>query len=192
MNPRPGGKTQTGNVADARARLAIARKYLEVAHVAASESDESPEARNVAGALAVLAGIAAADAACFAALGLRSRSQNHRDAIALLEQITPGGAAAARHLARLLDLKDAAQYGIISLSSKELKEALRAADALETFTIDVVRRKGGTQPRSRGRSSPYTRRPPLPFQRKDGGGPSRCRASRQVLTVTRWACRSLR
>jgi hypothetical protein len=53
----------------------------------------------------VLAGIAAADAVCCSALGRRSRSQNHRDAVALVRQVFPAGPAAARHLERLLGLK---------------------------------------------------------------------------------------
>ena len=55
------------DAADARKRLADAEKYLEVAELVASE--DSLESHNVATGLAVLAGIAAADAACCKALG---------------------------------------------------------------------------------------------------------------------------
>jgi hypothetical protein len=59
---------------------------LEVAELAAVEQ-EIPASRSVAEALAVLSGIAAADAACCAALGRHSRGEDHREAAALLRQI---------------------------------------------------------------------------------------------------------
>jgi hypothetical protein len=49
-------------------RLDNAQKSLEVAELAAAEQ-EIPASRSVAAALAVLSGIASADAACCAALG---------------------------------------------------------------------------------------------------------------------------
>jgi hypothetical protein len=66
-----------------------AEKSLEVAELVAGEH-EIPESRSVAAALAVLAGIAAADAACCAALGRRSRRDDHRQAAALLREIVDG------------------------------------------------------------------------------------------------------
>lgn len=84
----------------------------------------------VAASLAVLAGIAASDAACCKALGERSRSENHHDAETLLDQIAPCGKQAAKRLRQLLDLKDAAHYGFISVTSAELKRALRQAKGL--------------------------------------------------------------
>ena len=91
--------------------------------------------------LAVLAGIAASDAACCAALGRRSRGRDHRQAIDLLREVSPGGPDAARHLQlqRLLDLKDTAQYGVISLTGQDLRTALRAARSLVTFSAGVLR-----------------------------------------------------
>ena len=59
------------DAADARKRLGDAEKYLEVAQLVAIE--DSFEAHNVAAGLAVLAGIAAADAACCKALNESSR-----------------------------------------------------------------------------------------------------------------------
>lgn len=52
----------------------------------------------MAASVAILAGIASADAACCQELGKRSRSENHHDAEVLLEQITPGGKRAASQL----------------------------------------------------------------------------------------------
>lgn len=43
-------------------------------------------------------------------------------------------------LDQLLDIKDAAQYGVISLSGNSLKGALRSASCLVEFTARVIRR----------------------------------------------------
>lgn len=84
----------------------------------------------VAAALAVLAGIAASDAVCCAALGQRSRGQDHRQAIALLSQVSPDGQPMARDLERLLAVKDDAHYGMLHLSSQRAALALRQARRL--------------------------------------------------------------
>lgn len=76
---------------------------------------------------------AASDAVCCARLGRRSRSQDHHDAERLLAEIVPGGRAAAKDLRRLLDLKDAAQYGVMHVSATELRSALRRARSLVGF-----------------------------------------------------------
>lgn len=95
--------------------------------------------RSVAAALAVLAGIAASDAACCARLGQRSRGQSHHQALDLLGQIVPGGGGAAKHLKHLLDLKDGAHYGVIHVSNKELTSALRHSRALVDYANERVR-----------------------------------------------------
>jgi hypothetical protein len=59
----------------ARTRLENARKFFEVAELAAAEK-EIPSSRSVAAALAVLSGIAAADAACCALLDRRSGGED--------------------------------------------------------------------------------------------------------------------
>jgi hypothetical protein len=88
----------------------------------------------------VLSGIAAADAACCAALGRRSRGEDHREAAALLRQIVPEGDRAARALIDLLNLKDTAQYGLIPITRRELTTALRRAKTLLDFAANVLRR----------------------------------------------------
>ncbi len=95
---------------------------------------------SVAAALAVLAGIAAADAACCHALGRRSRSDNRHDAEALIETITPGGKSAASALRRLLNLKDEAHYGFYAVRRPSLIAAMRQARTLIEFAGDVARR----------------------------------------------------
>jgi hypothetical protein len=99
-----------------------------------------PSSASVAASLAVLAGIAASDAACFAALGRRSRGQSHHAAGALLKQIAPGGTKAAQAFSRLIDLKDTAHYGIINVTASKLKNALRDASQLVDFAAQVLNR----------------------------------------------------
>ncbi len=130
-------RTQTCSDQDAKTRLAHARKFLDVAELVASEGDDL-EYSSVAAALAVLAGIAASDAACCKALGRRSRGQDHRAAIELVEQVEPGGKDASKALRRLLTLKDEAHYGLFDVSGADLKTALRQAKALVDFGAEVL------------------------------------------------------
>ena len=115
-----------------------ARKFLEVARLVASE--ESEESLSVSAALAVLAGIAGSDAACCAALGRRSRSQNHQEALDLVTAIVPGGPEAGKQLGRLLNLKDTASYGTMFVSRAKVTAALRQAGDVVEFAGKIVRR----------------------------------------------------
>jgi hypothetical protein len=140
MTPaRSAGRTQPCSVAQARTRLGHARKFLDVAELVASEGEDL-EYASPAAALAVLAGIAASDAACCKALGRRSRGQDHRQAEALVEQIVPGGKQAANSLRRLLNLKDEAHYGLFDVGGQDLQAALRQAKSLVTFADRVMQR----------------------------------------------------
>lgn len=132
------GRTQTCDRTHARTRLDNAEKSLEVAELAAAEQ-EIPASRSVAAALAVLSGIAAADAACCPALGRRSRGDDHREAAALLRQIVDGDRP-AKALIELLNLKDTAQYGLIPITKRELTTTLRRARTLLDFAREVLRR----------------------------------------------------
>lgn len=136
---RPAGRTAACTRADALRRQDQAEKFLEVAELVEANSDQDAASANVSASLAVLAGIAAGDAACCAALGRRSRGQDHRQAIDLLRQVSPGGPEAARQLQRLLDLKDSAHYGVITLSGEALKSAVRGARNLVAFSAGVLR-----------------------------------------------------
>ncbi len=133
------GRRQSCSARDARIRRSHARKFLEVAEIAAEDQDQDPEYASAAASLAVLAGIAAADAACCKALGERSRSQDHHEAERFLQRIV-GGKTAARQLRDLIDLKDAAHYGFIDVSRPELRKALRRAQALLKFADEVLDR----------------------------------------------------
>ena len=77
MSPRGGSRTQQCGAEHARTRLSQARAFLEVADLVGDEHD-NVATPGVAAALAVLAGIAASDAACCAVPGERSRGQDHR------------------------------------------------------------------------------------------------------------------
>ncbi len=76
---------------------------------------------------------------CCAALGRRSRGEDHREAAALLHQIVDGDRA-AKALIELLNLKDTAQYGLIPITRRELTTAIRRAKTLIDFAGEVMRR----------------------------------------------------
>lgn len=142
MAGRGASRTQPCSIADARTRLAHARKFLEVAEMTAGEGGDV-EYASAAAALAVLAGIAASDAACCAALGRRSRGQDHQQATELVGQVEPGGEKATKALRRLLSLKDEAHYGLFDVGGKDLQAALRQAKALVEFASGAIQRRPG-------------------------------------------------
>jgi hypothetical protein len=76
MSPRSVGRTQNCGEVDGQVRLDQARAFLEVAELVGTEDDELATP-SVAMALAVRAGIAAADAACCTVLGRRTRNPPH-------------------------------------------------------------------------------------------------------------------
>lgn len=137
MSPRSSGRVQPCDQTQAQVRLDQARAFLDTAELIGTVDDDlaSP---GVAAALAVLAGIAAADATCCVVLGQRSRGQDHRQATDLLRQIEPNGTTLARDLARLLDLKDGAHYGMVYVSGQKAAAAVRQARRL----VDAARALG--------------------------------------------------
>jgi hypothetical protein len=139
MSPAAKGRTQLCSEPQARTRLDHARRFLDVAQLTAGE-DDAKEYSSAAAALAVLAGIAASDAACCKALGRRARGQDHRQAADLVAQIEPGGGRAANSLRRLLNLKDEAHYGLFDIAGKDLRSALRQAQTLVTFAEEILQR----------------------------------------------------
>jgi hypothetical protein len=124
-------RTQACSATEANKRLTDAQAFLEAAELV---DDPSASAAN-----AVLAGIAAADAACCKTLGERSRGQDHRNAVALVEQVAPGGKDAANALSRLLGLKNDAEYGLTKLSAANRDAALRQARKLVGWAETVLR-----------------------------------------------------
>lgn len=123
MTGRTKGRAEACGRAEAKTRLNQALMFRDVAALVIDESVDS--APGVAAALAVLAGIAAADAACCAELGERSRGQDHRQAIELVRRIPGDGAKMANDLAALLDIKDAAHYAPVVFSRGTARTALR-------------------------------------------------------------------
>lgn len=138
MSPRESGRTQNCGTREARTRLRDAEAQLDLAEL--GRDANAPEERKAAASCAVLAGIAAVDAACCHALGERSRSQNHRDAVSLVRRVMPDGPDAARQFERLLGLKDLAQYGFEDLTRQKLLGSVRQAQALVNFAKAVLAR----------------------------------------------------
>jgi hypothetical protein len=103
-----------------------------------ADEGEGRSYAGVAASLAVLAGIAASDAACCRALGRRARGDDHQEASALLAQVEPGGQEASRALARLLSIKDGAQYGFTDVGGANLRGAMRQAGAVVEFAAAVL------------------------------------------------------
>jgi len=103
VSPRTAARTAPCTRADARARLRKAQSFVTGPELALGASDDPLlDLPGVAAALAVPAGIAAADAACCAALGERSRGQAHNEAIALVRTVRPHGVQMGRDLERLI------------------------------------------------------------------------------------------
>jgi len=123
--------TRKAGIPEARSRRQIAQKYLEVADVVAVEDGA---AINVAVGLAVLAGIAAGDAICIAAIGERYSGSDHSAAAGLLSRVD---AALGKQLRRIVDLKPGSHYGDRLLRTQDRTIALRAAALL----VDAARER---------------------------------------------------
>jgi hypothetical protein len=133
----PTSRSSSCGPIEAIARLRTALAYLEVADLVLGERDRD-EYLNVAAGLAVLAGIAASDAICCARLGRRHRGENHRDAADLLRAATPDGSELSTTLLRLLDLKDAAHYGVMIVAARKGRDAVRWARRLVDRAQEVI------------------------------------------------------
>ncbi|MEO8095889.1 MAG: hypothetical protein ABI632_13295 [Pseudolysinimonas sp.] len=107
-----------------RVRRRHAESYLAAADLVVDLSDDADidTVANVVGSLAVLAGIAATDSICGRALGIRSASESHFDAIELLSQVA--GVRLAPTLKRLLQGKTDTQYSPLLLSPSKSRDML--------------------------------------------------------------------
>jgi hypothetical protein len=132
-SPRTGHCTP----ADARTRLRQAESLLLVADIALSD-DTDTASPGVAAALAVLAGIAASDAACCHRLHRRPRGQDHGQAPDLVATVHPHGAEMARDLRALLAAKDDSHYGLHLVSASKAHALLKRARRLVDRAGDVV------------------------------------------------------
>jgi hypothetical protein len=122
-------RTQPCGRPEARTRLEQAEAFVLAAELVLDDTTALANP-GVAAALAILAGIAASDAACCARLRRRSRGQAHEEAVTLLETVEPGGTEMAKDLKRLLQKKDSASYGVSFLSLGEARDLVGWAKRL--------------------------------------------------------------
>ncbi|CAN5447252.1 hypothetical protein BH10ACT7_BH10ACT7_04110 [soil metagenome] len=123
MNPRVGTATVAMSPSEVNGRAQQARDFLETAQLALEIGPNS------AASNAVLAGIAAGDAICGKALGIRSHSGSHGDAVAIVRR-AHGGESAANHLKALVALKSAAAYEPRMVTAAKASEAVQHAERL--------------------------------------------------------------
>lgn len=127
MTPRHAGRVATCTPAEGRARRGQARAFLDVAELVLTEDRREA---HVAAALAVLAGIAAADAICGLSLGRWSRGQDHNQAVTLLGEVALRDTTLPTKLRRLLAEKDTVHYSAALISVDRAKAMVRQATAL--------------------------------------------------------------
>lgn len=125
-------RTAAGGKPEARARLRVAIKYLEVAQLAGTEPGQA--VNNVVVGISVLSGIAAGDVLCLLALGKRYSGTDHAEGVRLLATVDPDHAKA---LATLVRLKPPAHYGHSFLNEADRIKALRAASVLVVAAQDA-------------------------------------------------------
>ncbi|HEY4027672.1 MAG TPA: HEPN domain-containing protein [Candidatus Dormibacteraeota bacterium] len=118
-------RVRTGGRAEARAHLDKAREFLDAARAALDASWH-----NAAASSAVLAGINAKDALCFALAGRNVAADDHRAAVNELRALGAPGREPATALDRLLGLKDRAQYDQRGVTATDAQAALRRAGTL--------------------------------------------------------------
>lgn len=116
------GRARVVTAAETRQYLAKAAEFLAVA-------EDCLEAGRYIAATgnAVHAGINAADAVCGARTGHRSTSQDHAQALRLLNEAGADGKEVAKHLARLLPLKTKAEYDPQAVPKGVASKAVEAA-----------------------------------------------------------------
>lgn len=127
MSPRRSGRVVTCTPAECRTRRDQARRFLEVAELVLTEDRREA---HVAAALAVLAGIAAADAICGLSLGKWSRGPDHRQAAELLDEVAVRDSSLPTKFRRLLADKDAAHYSPSLITIDKATTMVRRAAAL--------------------------------------------------------------
>lgn len=110
-------------------RAQQARAYLLIADLALTDR-AMPGHTNVAGANAVLAGIAASDAICGHALGVRPVGEAHDDAITLLKRASVPTSRAPAQLKRLLSSKTDTQYSPDLVSENTATALVNSAQRL--------------------------------------------------------------
>jgi hypothetical protein len=123
--------------AQGRSRLAQAQAFVAAADLVLSDQTDTATP-GVAAALAVLAGIAASDAACCFKLRKRPRGQDHVEAVKLLGTVVPHGEAMAKDLGRLLAAKDESHYGVTLVDRTKARRLLGYARRLTELAGQVL------------------------------------------------------
>lgn len=132
-------RTQDCNREDALSRLRQAESFVEVADMVITGSDNGDVATpEVAAALTVLAGIAAADAACCAKLKMRARGRDHKEAVPMLGSVRPHGQQMSKDLERLLNRKDDAHYGLHLIGKGDTEKMLEWAKRIVSNARKVL------------------------------------------------------
>ena len=115
-------KTRPVSAAQVRAYAGKSDEY------AAAAANELAEGRcTAATSLAIHAAINAADAVCGARLGHRAAGDDHDQALTLLRQAGPDGAAIESDLRRLLPLKTKAEYDFDDIAPAVAAKAVERA-----------------------------------------------------------------
>jgi Tfp pilus assembly protein PilX len=131
MTPR----TKSMDSNEVAGRAAQAREFLRAAELFLGEARA---ANSVAGSNAVLAGIAAADAICGKVLGVCSKGDDHRQAVALLESAV-GSVNAVRDLERLVSDKSLAGYSAQFLTDSKTRDLVRYAGRIVEAMESILR-----------------------------------------------------
>lgn len=121
----------------AETRLSDARAYLQQADISLRLVD-GPRRNATVVSSAVLAGIAASDAACALAIGTVSAGA-HDQAVRLLARVS-GSTRAVGDLSKLVAIKTAAQYTGKSMAERQATDAITRALRLIAFAESQRRR----------------------------------------------------
>jgi hypothetical protein len=132
-----GPRTTACTTEQARSRLRQAEAFVMAADLVLSD-DTDTATPGVAAALAVLAGIAASDAACCSKLRKRPRGQDHAEAVKLVRTVVPHGDDMAHDLGRLLAAKDESHYGITLIDRAKARRLVGYARRLTTRAGAVI------------------------------------------------------
>jgi hypothetical protein len=132
-------RTSACTPAQGRSRLEQAESFLVAAELVLSD-DTNSATPGVAAALAVLAGIAASDAACCARLRKRPRGQDHKEAVNLVRTVAPHGEDMAKDLGRLLAAKDESHYGVSLVDRAKARRLVGYARRLTELAAEVLAR----------------------------------------------------
>ena len=115
--------------------LARAREFAGTARMAMED-----QRLNSAGLEAIHAVISACDAVTVARLGLRCKSEDHREVLHLLRRIKEEGLSEVhRQVSQVLSVKSMVEYGGAGLSSEETTRVVVQAERVVNWAIDQVK-----------------------------------------------------